>query len=152
MAGFTTDQTILDSKAFVISGIRLDSFQEKAMVGVLFAPNPPDMKALKNMGFLPKRNLSVDIVLAEGGMPADPTLYLFERTPCAGEVVVASVSISGRLSNMKKMRGEPHAIIPEVKGAAAERYIKPRNGLGMADFPKPSGLQYTVRQRKVLGS
>lgn len=126
------------NKAFIIIAQRPE-FKQSDMVALLFGTEQPTGKQLKGMGF--GRITQVDQADTNGDAPATPTLFLFERSHGAKEVLIADVLLGKKgkasLGKWEKKEGEPHSIIPELQGALAQRLLAPRNGLGIKDFHKP---------------
>jgi hypothetical protein len=120
--------------AYVITALMREGAASKPVVAALFAPNAPSGKDLKRMGFM--GSMSTEKVGVIGAQPSGPVLYFFERTPAASEVTVARVDEDWTLRNLEKKQGEPHTIIPQLSGQAAEKHINPRGALNVSDFPK----------------
>jgi hypothetical protein len=109
----------------------------QALVGVFFGAQQPTGKQLKQMGF--GRVSQIDQAKTNGDAPAEPTIFLFDRTPAAREVTKAEVIFDGKkakLGKKEKIKGEPNSIVPEVQGALAARLLTPRNGLSSRDLKK----------------
>jgi len=125
-------------KAFIIIGKRPE-FKQSDMVALLFGTEQPTGKQLKGMGF--GRITQIDQADTNGDAPTTPTLFLFDRSPAAKEVLVADVLLGKKgkasLGKWKKEQGEPHSIIPQLEGALAQRLLSPRNVLGIKDLRKP---------------
>lgn len=117
--------------AHIISAFMQGDRGHKPVVGVLFGI-APDAKALREMGFI--RVQSTERVTANGNAPQEPTLFVFDRTPAANEVTIAQLGEKGSIIKKETRTGEPHSIIPEVQGTAAQRFITPRNGLSIVDL------------------
>lgn len=124
------------SKVFIILGQMPDFRNSDSMVGLLFGAEHPTGKQLKAMGF--GRIQQIDQAVPVSA-PENPILYMFERSPSANEVHIAEVCIEGKKASLGKKetrKGEPHSIVPEVKGELAQRLMSPRNGLSTKDFPR----------------
>ncbi len=125
------------NKAFIILGSMPVFRDAEALVGLLFGTERPTGKQLKGMGF--GWIQQVDEAPTNGDAPSTPTIYLFDRSPAAKEVVVADVILEGRTARLgeKEIRnGEPHSIIPQIEGQLAQRLLAPRDALSAKDFPK----------------
>jgi len=125
-------------KAFIILGNMPEFGSSPSMVGVLFGTEQPTKKELKSMGF--GRIQQIDEAPTNGDAPTTPTLFLFDRSPAAAEVLVADVAFKKRkakLENKQRKKGEPHSIIPQLEGPLAQRLLSPRNAPGIRDLKKP---------------
>jgi hypothetical protein len=118
-------------KAFVISAM---TRSRNPKVGVFIGNVQPDAKMLKRMEI--PNVLSMEEVELVGTAPTGSTLYLFDKSPAAKAVKVASVNPDGTLGSIEHKTGEPHSILPELKGHAADKFINPRNAPSRSDFPK----------------
>ncbi|MBD3209985.1 hypothetical protein GF318_01235 [Candidatus Micrarchaeota archaeon] len=135
------------SKVFIILGQMPECRASDSQVAVLFGTEHPTGKQLKSMGF--GRIHQIDQAEPKDGAPARPTLYMFDRSPAAGEVKVAEVLMSGKkafLGKTEVKKGEPHSIVPGVKGELAKRLMGPRNVPGIQDFPKSRARPTPVRK------
>jgi hypothetical protein len=121
-------------KAYVISAFMREGSEPKPIVAVLFVPDPPTGKMLKNMGLY---NInSCEQAAIKGTRPSEPTAFYFEKTPAAKDVVICKIAPDGRLTEVDRKQGEPHTIIPALEGVAADRFINPRGAITASDAPK----------------
>jgi hypothetical protein len=150
VSGSAADSLIYPPSAFVIAGAVRTGSRLDPVIAVLFlkplagceAPKP-DMRTIKRMGL--EKITSVDSVAASDDVPCT-SMYIFEKSPSASAVRVRRAPDWGKPKNDSEeiLQGEPQAVIPKISGAAAERFVYPRNALGKSDFPRapsvpPSG-------------
>lgn len=137
VSGAAADSLLYVPSAFVISGmVRSGSRLEPVAAVLCVKPEPgrespkPEMKTLRRMG-LDKIQSVEEVALAEP--VRESALYMFERSPSVSSV---SIRRGPDWGEPETLRGEPQDIIPRLSGAAAERFVYPRSGLGKSDFPR----------------
>jgi hypothetical protein len=153
VSGTAAGRHLYAGRAYVITGFAKDGGRSTPVVGVLTVkPEPggntlqPDRKALRRMGIS-------DIQCVDNAYPEQEvcgnTLYVFERTPAAASVLVSSLDSEGNITGSRTESGEPHSIIPPLRGAAAERFLRPRGSLAPGDMRAPSSVPpASARQKK----
>ena len=139
-------------KAYVITGFRRGTKGLIPTLGVFTIPDSPelqkapDKRMLENMGFV--RLESIEEVRLVGTPLARPALYVIERTPAAKCVSISWVADNGSLSQTVQQPGQLHSMVPELSGAAADRYITPRNAPSAADLRNVLPPIKAVHQQK----
>ena len=109
-----------ENTAYLITGtIRAGAGSEVLdILGILFSPDPPNMKTLKAMR-IEGRNTSIDPVKCIGARPADPCFYYFERCPNVKSIKVAKVYPNGSLGETKEVAGDQLQVLPSMTASAA---------------------------------
>ncbi len=158
VSGGSSDRLLYAPSAYVICGAVRDGPRLEPVVGVLFikpAPGKPtpkaEMKTLKRFGM--DKVSSMERVSACTDVAAS-AIYIFEKSPSASGVTVRRSPDweDPRADTVEKVAGEPQDIIPKVAGAAADRFVYPRNALGRSDFPKPQSVVPPARPSSVRPS
>jgi hypothetical protein len=157
VAGPAADKFLYPPRAFVISANVKDMGSSKPVVAVLFIkPLPgeavlqPDKKTLNRLGLV---DLQTVERVETAALLQQSMLYLFERTPAAKGVGVAKVSPEGTRTALEELKGEPHSLIPQISGSAADRFVNPRGAPSSSDFPKagagrPSDAPISARAQR----
>ncbi|MFN7991124.1 MAG: hypothetical protein U0R44_03110 [Candidatus Micrarchaeia archaeon] len=154
VSGQAAEDLLYLPQAYVISACVRDGPSLDPVVGVLFIKPAygektlaPDKKSLSRMGLVNIQ--SVERVAVDSTITGT-ALYVFDRTPSASEVRVSSLNNDGTIGSTRVIEGQPHSIIPQIKGTAADRFVNPRNGLGKSDFPaKPASIPPSSRDSRI---
>lgn len=145
VSGDAAESLLYGPRAYVISAnVKECGRRSKPVVAVLFLKPAAgeicpgvDKKMLNRLGL-------VDLQTVERAQTTakvdGSVLYVFERTPGANSVNVASVGKDGACGPLHEENGEPHTIIPPISGSAADRYVNPRGALSASDMPRPSAM------------
>lgn len=139
ISGQAADSLLYTPSAYIISGSVREGRSSRHVIGVLVSkPEPgnaqlkPDKKTLNRLGFQ-----TINSVDPAGSVQwsESNTLYLFERVPSPSSLSVFRLDSNGAKVSEETLQCEPREAIPQVRGAAAEKYLY-GSGLRASDFPK----------------